>query len=61
VILLVTISENYNDEVEVDVAPLDVCGVVFGSLYMYMKYTIFIRKENKYYIVVVMEQQPIPH
>jgi hypothetical protein len=30
------ISANYIDEVEVDVVPLDVCGVMFGSLYMHM-------------------------
>jgi hypothetical protein len=32
--------------VEVDVVPLDVCGVVFGSPYMYMRDAIFTKKEN---------------
>jgi hypothetical protein len=42
------ISANYIDEVEVDVVPLDVCGVVFGSPYMYMRDAIFMRRENQY-------------
>jgi hypothetical protein len=41
-----SISANYIDEVEVDVVPLDVCGVVFGSPYMYMRDAIFMRREN---------------
>jgi hypothetical protein len=28
-------------EVELDVVPLDVCGVVFGIPYMYMRHVIF--------------------
>lgn len=36
-------SANYIDEVEVDVVPLDVCGVVFDSPYMYMRDAIFMR------------------
>jgi hypothetical protein len=31
------VSDNFIDEVELDVVPLDVCGVVFGSPYMYMR------------------------
>jgi len=42
----IVISENYIDEVEVDVVPLDVCGVMFGIPYMYMRDGIFIRREN---------------
>jgi hypothetical protein len=37
--------------VEVDVVPLDVCGVVFGSPYMYMRDAIFMRRENKYHLI----------
>jgi hypothetical protein len=38
------ISENYIDEVELDVVPLDVCGVVFGSPYMYMRDAVFMSR-----------------
>jgi hypothetical protein len=34
------------DEVEVDVVLFDVCGVVFGSPYMYMRDAIFTKREN---------------
>jgi hypothetical protein len=37
--------------VEVDVVPLDVCGVVFGSPYMYMRDVIFMRRENQYHLI----------
>ena len=30
------INVDFIDEVDLDVVPLDVCGVVFGSPYMYM-------------------------
>jgi hypothetical protein len=40
------ISENYINEVKVDVVPLDVCGVVFVRPYMYMRDAIFLRSEN---------------
>jgi hypothetical protein len=40
------VIKKYNDEVEVDVLPLDVCGVVFGRPYMYMREEIFMRREN---------------
>ena len=39
-----SISVDYIDEVEVDIAPLDVCGVVFGIPYMYKRDTIFIKR-----------------
>jgi hypothetical protein len=35
--------------VEVDVVPLDVCSVVFGRPYMYMRDVIFMRRANKYH------------
>jgi hypothetical protein len=35
------LSVDFIDEVELDVAPLDVCGVVFESPYMYMRDAIF--------------------
>jgi hypothetical protein len=40
------ISENFIDEVELCVVPLDMCGVDFGSPYMYMRDFIFIRRVN---------------
>jgi hypothetical protein len=36
--------------VELDVVPLDVCGVVFGSPYMYIREAIFMRRENQYHL-----------
>jgi len=44
-------SEDYIDEVQVDIAPLDVCGVVFGIRYMYMMDEAFMRRENKYLLI----------
>ena len=41
-----SISAYFIDEVELDVVLLDVCGVVFGSPYMYIKDVIFMRREN---------------
>ena len=46
-----SLSANYIDEVEVDVVPLDVCGVVFGSPYMYMRDAIFLIRENQYCLI----------
>jgi hypothetical protein len=39
------VSVDFIDEVELDVVPLDICGVVFGIPYMYVRDAIFmIRK-----------------
>ena len=38
------VSADFIDEVELDVVPLDVCGVVFGSPYIYMRDEIFMRR-----------------
>jgi hypothetical protein len=38
------------DEVDLDVVPLDVCGIVLGSPYLYDRKAIFFRKENKYHL-----------
>ena len=40
-------SVDYIYEVVVDVVPLDVCGVVFGSPYVYKRDAIFMRRENQ--------------
>jgi hypothetical protein len=42
------ISVDFIYEVELDVVPLDICGVVFGSPYMYLRDAIFIRRDNQY-------------
>jgi hypothetical protein len=42
------VSVDFIDEVELDVVPLDVCGVVFGSSYMYMRDAIFMWRANQY-------------
>jgi len=36
------------DEVELDIAPLDICGIVLGSPYLYDSDVVFYRKANKY-------------
>jgi len=40
------LSVLFPTEVDLDVVPLDVCGVVFGSPYMYMRDEIFMRRAN---------------
>jgi hypothetical protein len=42
------VSVYFIDEVELDVVPIDVCGVVFGSPYMYMRDAIFMHISNQY-------------
>jgi len=42
------ITSNYVDEVELDIVPLDICGIVLGSPYLYDRKAIFYREENKY-------------
>jgi hypothetical protein len=37
--------------VEVDAIPLDVCGLVFGSPYMYTRDKIFTRRANQYHMI----------
>jgi len=39
------------DEVELDIVPLDICGIVLGSPYLYDRKAIFYRAENKYQLV----------
>jgi hypothetical protein len=45
------LSENYVNEVEIDVVLLDVCGVMFGSTHIYKRDTILTRRENQYYLI----------
>eukprot|EP00253_Pinus_taeda_P021737 PITA_21737 len=39
------------DEVELDIIPLDICGIILGSPYLYDRKAIFYRAENKYLLV----------
>jgi hypothetical protein len=39
------------DEVVANVVPLDICGVILGSPYLYVRDSIFRRRENKYRLV----------
>jgi len=41
-------GSNFVDEVELDIVPLDICGIVLGSPYLYDRKAIFYRTENKY-------------
>jgi hypothetical protein len=44
------ITTNFIDEVELDVIPLDIYGIVLGSPYLYDRKDIFHRHENKYHL-----------
>lgn len=39
------------DEVDLDVVPLDICGIVLGSPYLYDRKAIFFHHQNKYYLM----------
>ena len=44
------IASKLIDEVELDVVPLDICGIVLGSPYLYDRKVVFFRHENKYHL-----------
>ena len=44
------ITSNYIDEVDLDVIPLDICGIVLGSPYLYDHDVVFYRKEHMYHL-----------
>jgi hypothetical protein len=44
-----TITSNFIDEVELDVIPLDICGITLGSPYLYDKKDILYREDKKYH------------
>jgi hypothetical protein len=48
--LIFSITANFIDEVELDVIPLDIFGIVLGSQYLYDRRAIFHRHENKYHL-----------
>ena len=43
------INSNFLDEVELDVVPLEISGIVFGSPYLYDRKAVFHCHENKYH------------
>ena len=43
-----SIESNFVDEIELDIVPLDIRGIVLGSPYVYDRNAIFYRTENKY-------------
>jgi hypothetical protein len=45
------VSVDFIKEVELDVVPLDVCGVVFGIHYMYTRDIIFMQRANQYRLI----------
>jgi hypothetical protein len=42
-----SIASKLIDEVDLDVVPLDICGIVLGSPYIYYRKLVFFRHENK--------------
>ena len=44
------IIANFIDEVELDVIPLDICGIVLGSPYLYDRRDLFHHHENRYHL-----------
>jgi hypothetical protein len=45
-----SIASKLIDEVDLDVVPLDICGIVLESLYIYERKTMFFQNENKYHL-----------
>ena len=43
-----SLGSKFVDEVELDIVPLGICGIVLGSPYLYDRKSIFYRIENKY-------------
>ena len=41
-------GSTFVDEVELDIVPLDICGIVLGSPYLYDRKAIFYGAKNKY-------------
>ena len=44
------ITYKFIDEVEFDVVPLDICGIVLGGLCLYDRKAIFYREYNRYHL-----------
>jgi hypothetical protein len=41
-----SINQNFVDEVVANVVPLDICGVILGSPYLYVRDSIFRRRDK---------------
>jgi hypothetical protein len=48
--IIFAITTNLFDEVELDVVPLDIFGIVLGSPYLFERKSIFYGEENKYHL-----------
>jgi hypothetical protein len=44
------IASKLIDEVDLDVVPLDICGIVLGSPYIYDRKEVLFHHENKYHL-----------
>jgi len=44
-------GSTFVDEVELDIIPLDICGILLGSPYLYDRKAIFYRAGNKYQLI----------
>ena len=44
------ITSKIMDDVQFDVVPQDICGIVLGSPYLYDRKEIFYRKHNQYHL-----------
>jgi hypothetical protein len=44
------ITSSFIDEVELEVVPIEICGMILGSPYLYDRKAIFYRGQNKYHI-----------
>jgi hypothetical protein len=48
--VIFSIASKLIDEVDLDVVPLDICGIVLGSPYLYDRKTILFLREKKYHL-----------
>jgi hypothetical protein len=48
--VIFAIASKLIDEVDLNVVPFDICGIVLGSPYLYDRKEIFFRHENKYHL-----------
>jgi len=46
-----TITQMFIDEVELDVVPLDISGIILGSPYLYDRKAVFYHHERKYLLL----------
>lgn len=46
--IIVSINVEFIDKVDLEVVPLDVCGVMFEIRYMYIQDEIFMSEANQY-------------